>query len=312
MRHALLGGLLEPARVPALALLAQGRAKGATGPAWQEPHTSLAADIKGAKVYRSLAPAFRALGYDDADRVLVAPLFHHLWAVVYEADWAYEAHQLAGAQKPGRQWLQQFRLVLEGLELFDGTVHDRLEELADYFELETRLLASADTFDKDDLARAVRLRCSDLKAFLGVAAALTGRPWARELSTLLSPLMSFIDLEDDLRSTGEDAADGSFNTYNFAVRRWGESEGRSWLDEMGSTLMYETVGALSQVSPRTLQAMRVVLGRPGSDLAARRLRLEANRPRRMVLSGLQRTLLDGTPRPFGPHWQFLDTSGGNA
>lgn len=312
MRPPLLGGLLEPARVSALDHLVRGRSEGATGPAWQEPHTSLAAGIKGAKVYRSLAPVFRALGYDDADRVLVAPLFTHLWAVVYEADWAYEAHQLAGGKQPGRQWLEHFGSVLEGLELRDRHVDDRLTDLADYFELETRLLESADTFEADELTCAVRLRCSDLKAFLAVAATLTGRPWARELSTVIAPLMSFIDLEDDLRSTGEDAAEGSFNTYNLAVRRWGEKAGRRWLDAIGTTLLYETAGALTRVSPRTRQAMWVVLGRPASDTAARRLRLESARPPQMLLSGLRRTLLTGTPRPFAPHWQFLDTTGGNA
>ncbi|MDX3069604.1 hypothetical protein PV518_47085, partial [Streptomyces sp. ND04-05B] len=225
MRHALLGGLLVPARVPALAQVVQGSAKDSTAPVWLDLRTSLAADVKGAKVYRSLAPVFRALGYDDADRVLVSPLFNHLWAVVYEADWAYEAHQLSGGEKPGLWWLEHFRSVLGAMELLDETIDARLDDMHAYIELETHLLG-ADTFDRDDLVRAVRLRCSDIKAFTGVAAALTGRPWARELCGLIGPMMAFIDLEDDLRSTQEDAAEGSFNTYNLAVRRWGRTEGR--------------------------------------------------------------------------------------
>ncbi|MEU1554223.1 hypothetical protein AB0G86_19805 [Streptomyces scabiei] len=309
MRHALLGGLLVPARVPALAQVVQGRAKDSTAPVWLDPRTSLAADVKGAKVYRSLAPVFRALGYDDADRVLVSPLFNHLWAVVYEADWAYEAHQLSGGEKPGLWWLEHFRSVLGAMELLDETIDARLDDMHAYIELETHLLG-ADTFDRDDLVRAVRLRCSDIKAFTGVAAALTGRPWARELCGLIGPMMAFIDLEDDLRSTQEDAAEGSFNTYNLAVRRWGRTEGRRWLDEVGSGLLHETAARLSRVSPRALQAMWVVLGRPGTDTAARRLRVAASRPRSLLLSGLRRKLLEGTPRPFEPHWRSLDTSGG--
>ncbi|MDX3070175.1 hypothetical protein PV518_50045, partial [Streptomyces sp. ND04-05B] len=59
-----------------------------------------------------------------------------------------------------------------------------------------------------------------------------------------------------------------------------------------------------------LQAMWVVLGRPGTDTAARRLRVAASRPRSLLLSGLRRKLFEGTPRPFEPHWRSLDTSGG--
>ncbi|WP_432124220.1 hypothetical protein [Streptomyces sp. C10-9-1] len=305
----LLGGLPAPARVPALAHVVHGTSEDATGPAWLTPRTSLAADIKGAKVYRSLAPVFRALGYDDADRALVSPLFHHLWAVVYEADWAYEAHQLADAERPDPWWSAHFRTVLGTLGLLDATVEGHLVRLEEYFALETRLLATADSFDEEDLARAVRLRCSDIRAFVTVAAALTDRPWAHELGALTGPLMAFVDLEDDLGSIREDAAAGTFNTYGLAVRRWGEADGRRWLDRTGSGLLHETAAALSRVSPRTLRAARVLLGRPASDTAARRLKLAAHLPRRTLLGGLHSRLLHGTPTPFEPYWRLLDTPG---
>ncbi|WP_335933736.1 hypothetical protein [Streptomyces sp. PTD5-9] len=311
MRRALLGGLLAPDRVTALDVLVRGTSEKAAGPAWLTPRTSPAAEIKGAKVYRTLAPVFRALGYDDGDRALVSPLFTHLWAVVYEADWAYEAHQRSGGTRPGSWWPEHLRAFLGSLELLDGTVERHLTGLEEYFELETRLLAAGDSFDEDELARAVRLRCSDIRAFLAVAAALTGRPWARELSGLLGPMMSFVDLEDDLRSVEQDAAEGSFNTYGLAVRRWGEAEARRRLDSTGGELLHETARSLSRAAPRTLRAMWVLLGRPASDADARRLGLAALRPHRALLTGLRHKLLDGTPGPFEPYWRLFDTSGGD-
>ncbi|MER5496092.1 MULTISPECIES: hypothetical protein [unclassified Streptomyces] len=313
MEHELPGGLLDPDRVPALRVLVHGTSEKATGPTWQTPCTSPAAGVKGAKVYRTLAPVFRALGYDDGDRALVSPLFGHLWAVVYEADWAYEAHQRSGGTGagPGSWWPEHLRAYLGSLELLDATVERHLAGLEEYFELETRLLGSADSFDEADLARAIRLRCSDIRAFLAVAAALTGRPWARELSALLGPMMSFIDLEDDLRSVEQDAAEGSFNTYGLAVRRWGEAGARHRLDRTGDELLGETAQALSAAPPDTLRAMWVLLGRPSSDAEARLLARTAPGPDRELLAGLRHKLLDGTPGPFEPYWRLFDTPGGD-
>jgi hypothetical protein len=157
------------------------------------------------------------------------PILGFVEALVYETDEEVEEIQSTcypTIKKSPWQSKQEIILsILEEVNIKNKKIDFYLQELGEYFELETHLL-QASSFEHSDLSKAAELRSSDYRILHSTLAQMLDLNYREEeLSeklTLMWPLEVLNDLEDDLMSYSDDVAAKHFNTYRMFVKLYGE------------------------------------------------------------------------------------------
>jgi hypothetical protein len=200
-------------------------------PVSQIPCISYHGMSRSAKIMRRMTTHyFPMYGLSAHDFFDYYPLLGFVEALVYQIDEETEALQqnsllsknLSVIQAP--PWhskLQSILSLLEELNITHIAIQKYVDELREYWDLETKLMI-ADIVTHTDVIWAVELRHSDIRVLHTILVLMLGKPYRREVFDLLWPLEAWVNLNADVKQYEKDQAAGHYNTYRIFVKLYGK------------------------------------------------------------------------------------------
>jgi hypothetical protein len=146
--------------------------------------------------------------------------------LIYQVEIAIDQHEPF-------DWVAQeakIRDFLQSHDLWSAPIQRYLSEVGQYFAIVKRVEGSQQTVDVStsyllpptDIINAAELRPSDIRLLHAMIVRLLNEPHDEELFTLLWPLENLLDLKANLTEYQADAITGHYNTYNLAVKLYGD------------------------------------------------------------------------------------------
>lgn len=141
--------------------------------------------------------------------------------------------EIAIDQQEPFDWVAQEAKItafLQSHDLWSAPISRYLAEVGEYFAIVKRVNSSQQTVDAStsyllpstDIIKAAELRPSDIRLLHAMIVRLLNEPHDEELFRLLWPLENLLDLKANLTEYKDDAATGHYNTYNLAVKLYGD------------------------------------------------------------------------------------------
>ena len=153
------------------------------------------------------------------------PLLAFIEYLVYETDAEMESNQKdSSSSSQCSLWDSKkiiIRYLLKEFDLEDPTILKHIENLGQYFELESQLVTS-EKITLEDVIRASELRSSDELILHCTLIAMSGKPYRDEIFEIMSPIHILLEFHDDFLSYQEDRAAGNYNTYWMFQKLYGE------------------------------------------------------------------------------------------
>jgi len=153
------------------------------------------------------------------------PLLAFIEYLVYETDAEIESNQKdSNPSSQSSLWDSKkiiIRSLLKEFDLEDPTILKHIENLGQYFELESQLVTS-EKITLEDVIRASELRSSDELILHCTLIAMSGKPYRDEIFEIMSPIHILLEFHDDFLSYQEDRAAGNYNTYWMFQKLYGE------------------------------------------------------------------------------------------
>lgn len=158
------------------------------------------------------------------------PILGFIEALVYQTDDEVEKIQSEGYHKlQNSPWHSKQEIILAVLKEFNlkhFKVEFYLNQMGEYFDLETQLLATPQ-LTHTMVRKAAELRSSDYRILHCTLRQMLGLNYQQEELNeelkLMWPLEVLNDIEDDIASYKEDVAAKQYNTYRMFVKLYGES-----------------------------------------------------------------------------------------
>ncbi|ELP52816.1 hypothetical protein O53_4544 [Microcystis aeruginosa TAIHU98] len=110
---------------------------------------------------------------------------------------------------------------LKEFDLENPMILNHMENLGEYIELESQLVAS-EKITLEDVIRASELRSSDLRIIHTILVQMSGKSYRAEIFEILSPTEILSEFQDDFCSYKRDVAAGNYNTYWMFQKLYGE------------------------------------------------------------------------------------------
>ncbi|MCE2661414.1 MAG: hypothetical protein PX481_02350 [Microcystis sp. M53603_WE2] len=179
------------------------------------------------------------------------PLLAFIEYLVYETDAEMESNQKdSSSSSQCSLWDSKkiiIRYLLKEFDLEDPTILKHIENLGQYFELESQLVTS-EKITLEDVIRASELRSSDELILHCTLIAMSGKPYRDEIFEIMSPIHILLEFHDDFLSYQEDRAAGNYNTYWMFQKLYGEEAHHYLKAEIDrySKLFEETLKRLSE------------------------------------------------------------------
>ncbi|GCA89850.1 hypothetical protein [Microcystis aeruginosa] len=153
------------------------------------------------------------------------PLLAFIEYLVYETDAEIESNQKdSSSSSQSSLWDSKkiiIRSLLKEFDLEAPTILKHIENLGQYFELESQLVTS-EKITLEDVIRASELRSSDELILHCTLIAMSGKPYRDEIFEIMSPIHILLEFHDDFLSYQEDRAAGNYNTYWMFQKLYGE------------------------------------------------------------------------------------------
>ncbi|MEA5536733.1 hypothetical protein [Crocosphaera sp. XPORK-15E] len=185
------------------------------------------------------------------------PVLGFMEALVYETDEEVEEIQannsIFSGYSPWKTKRETILDILEKTNLKHHCVETYLDNLGEYFALETNLLASR-IITHQEIIQAAQLRSSDYRFLHCTLQKMLGQNFQdeelNEELRLMWPLEVLNDIEDDIESYQEDVANKHYNTYRMFVKIYGEKAPYYLKKELDyyQNLFHEGVETLSDTS----------------------------------------------------------------
>jgi hypothetical protein len=185
------------------------------------------------------------------------PILGFMEALVYETDEEVEAMQAGHFISLGYSpWQTKQAVILDVLKQSNFKHHcveNYLEQLGEYFELETQLLAARQV-KHQDVIKAAELRSSDYRFLHCTLQKMLGQNFQEEEFNqelkLMWPLEVLNDIEDDIEFYQDDVGKQCYNTYRMFVKMYGEKAPYYLQKELDyyENLFHEGVESLSKTS----------------------------------------------------------------
>jgi hypothetical protein len=176
-------------------------------------------------VYISLRLYCPIYNISDDESFEFYPLLALIECSVYEADIEIENNQknsnLSSQLAPWDNRKIMIQSFLKEFNLEHPKILEQIDNLGEYFELESQLVAS-EKVTLEDVICASELRSSDFRILHSVIVQISGKSYRAEIFEILSPLEVLIEFNDDFRSYKKDIASGSYNTYWMFQKLYGE------------------------------------------------------------------------------------------
>ncbi|MEU9287509.1 hypothetical protein AB0D57_23000 [Streptomyces sp. NPDC048275] len=152
---------------------------------------------------------------------VLRPALHHLEALVYRADLAFEHHQ-RGGPPPASTWRAGITAVMAAYGLADDPdLTAELDTLDAYSLQETRIIQGTEPVDTDALHATCYSRSSHIRLLLRFGLHLADLPVNEEFLHLARHVFARDEVVADCVSFEDDVADDSFNTLRLQVRLHG-------------------------------------------------------------------------------------------
>ena len=179
------------------------------------------------------------------------PLLAFIEYLVYETDAEIESNQKdSSSSSQCSLWDSKkiiIRYLLKEFDLEAPTILKHIENLGQYFELESQLVTS-EKITLEDVIRASELRSSDELILHCTLIAMSGKPYRDEIFEIMSPIHILLEFHDDFLSYQEDRAASNYNTYWMFQKLYGEEAHHYLKAEIDrySKLFEETLKRLSE------------------------------------------------------------------
>lgn len=153
------------------------------------------------------------------------PLLAFIECLIYEADREIENNQNNSSPIPQlAPWDNQkviIQSLLKELNLEHPTISHQLDNLGEYFKLESQLVTS-EKITYEEVVRASELRSSDFRILHSTLVQQLGKPYRSEVFELMLPREVLIEFNDDFYTYNGDVTAGNYNTYWMFEKLYGE------------------------------------------------------------------------------------------
>jgi hypothetical protein len=161
----------------------------------------------------------------DDEFLEFSPLLAFIESSVYETDIETENNQKnSNLSPPLAPWENRKIIIQSFLKEFNlehPKILEQIDNLGEYFELESQLVAS-EKITLEDVIRASELRSSDLRIIHTILVHMSGKSYRAEIFEILSPTEILSEFQDDFCSYKRDVAAGNYNTYWMFQKLYGE------------------------------------------------------------------------------------------
>jgi hypothetical protein len=167
---------------------------------------------------------------------VLSPVLFHIEALVYLGDLEYESAQTKGTAVDPR-WREGIEEILRAYELDEPGIVSALDELGDYFRLESSILDGRTPLNSELIPRSCYSRCSGVNLLLRIGFRLAGIQPDERLFWLLRQLSAHDEISTDLSSYAEDLGEGQFNVYRLAIWIYGPQAAGHALKRHGDDML---------------------------------------------------------------------------
>ena len=152
------------------------------------------------------------------------PAINFITALVYQTDVEVESAQLDGSyfsrQDPWTSKQETILSLLREIHIEHPKIQEYLEEMGEYFRLESKLMLS-EKITHTDLIRANELRSADIRTVHCTLLQLLGLPYKQEVFDLHFPREVICEIGEDILEYQDDVKTKHFNTYKMFERLYG-------------------------------------------------------------------------------------------
>ncbi|MEU2721864.1 hypothetical protein [Streptomyces smyrnaeus] len=220
--------------------------------------------LKVSRVLRSEPRLHALLDCSPAEYGAIQPILQHLLAMTYRGDLTIEEGQRTSSELE-THWRQGVECVLSLHGVLDQETRDALDDLALFFERESRVMAPTGRPSPAEVAALLRLRSADLRIVLRVACKLLGRPVSEDFMQLVEGMQVLAEISDDLRSYEQDVREGSFNTLRLYAQLFPVSQAASELNRTRERYVEQTVNSLQQATRPSIIRFQRFLTAPAAS-----------------------------------------------
>ncbi|AVQ73889.1 MULTISPECIES: hypothetical protein [Microcystis] len=154
-----------------------------------------------------------------------SPLLALVESLIYETDIELESNPKDSTPLTQRSLWNSKKIIIQSFlkefDLENPRILNHMENLGEYIELESQLVAS-EKITLEDVIRASELRSSDLRIIHTILVQMSGKSYRAEIFEILSPTEILSEFQDDFCSYKRDVAAGNYNTYWMFQKLYGE------------------------------------------------------------------------------------------
>jgi hypothetical protein len=210
---------------------------------------------KSALVVRAMEKIYSPIyEVSEQDFFVYSPLLTFIVLFTYESDDQVESAQAQvndsslSQPSPWDSAKEIIQSLLRELNLEHSTIFDALENVGEFFDLESKILTSKQ-ITYEDVIRISELRSCDFRLLHSVLIQMLGKLHRQEIFDILLPREVLIEFNDDICSYKDDVAAGNYNTYWMFERLFGKEEAHHYLKaeiDRYYNLFYERLKLVSE------------------------------------------------------------------